>query len=50
MEEIENLDEAFVEGQKEKWQQELLQIEQRRNDLSEHEKVQKMSQRLQSFQ
>ena len=33
-----------------KWQKELAQIEQRRNDfLPEHEKMQKLSQQLKSF-
>ena len=32
---------SFVEGQKEKWQQESLQMKQRRNDLlPEHDKMQ----------
>ena len=51
VEDITALDDDFVESQKEKWQQVLLQIEQRRNDLLlEHEKMQKMSQKIQSLQ
>ena len=51
IEEFTDLDEGFVESWKKQWQQELLQIEQRRNDLlSEHEKIQKKSQKLQSLQ
>ena len=42
---------SFVEGQKEKWQQEFLQIEQRRNDLlPEHDKMQNLLQKFESLQ
>ena len=40
-----------VDEHKEKWRQELQDIEQRRNDLlPEHQKMQKLSQKLQSVQ
>ena len=48
IEDFTDLDEEFKESQKEKWQQELPQNEQRRNDLMPgHEKTQKISHKLQ---
>ena len=42
-----DMDTLLLEGQKERWQQELQEIEQKRNDLlSEHQKMQKRSQKL----
>ena len=47
---ISDLDEGLVESQNRKWQQELLQIERRRNDLlPKHEKMQKKSLMSQSL-
>ena len=45
------MDEDFTVNQKEEWQQERGHIEQRRSDmLPDHEKTQKMYQKLQSLQ
>ena len=41
----------FRNGQKEKWKEELLEIEKKRNELlPEHQKMQKTSQKMQSLQ
>ena len=46
-----DMDTLLLEGQKERWQQELQEIEQKRNDLlPEHQKMQKRSQKLHSLQ
>ena len=51
IEKFTDMNKHIVEGPKEKWQQELQDIEQRRNDLlPEHQQMQKRSQKLQSLQ